>query len=220
MNAPHWLFPALTGALILIVWYYISSHFLRFWGISMRSMIYMILSAFSWFPFVGAYLRSFSGHFLEGGQKYSLWDMLRACESDIWALFFTRHFWRKNSECFGRYTSLKTIAVNASQISNSEHADNLIVYSEKHMYVHSNQKHLGSNKKCQDVLLWQIWPSEAETPYRTKALWFDINSKGCGSPFLWFVVETTRQGGAFSGKEGKSLVWKSLKVFGLIALVN
>ena len=26
-------------------------------------MIYMILSVFSWFPFVGAYLRSFSGHF-------------------------------------------------------------------------------------------------------------------------------------------------------------
>ena len=32
--------------------------------ISMRSMISMILSVFSWFPFVGAYLWSFSGHFI------------------------------------------------------------------------------------------------------------------------------------------------------------
>ena len=38
--------------------------------ISMRSMIYvisMILFVFSWFPFVGAYLRSFSGHFFFRG---------------------------------------------------------------------------------------------------------------------------------------------------------
>ena len=32
--------------------------------ISTISMISMILYVFSWFPFVGAYLRSFSGHFL------------------------------------------------------------------------------------------------------------------------------------------------------------
>ena len=40
-----------------------SLFFYPFLYLSMRSMISMILSVFSWFPFVGAYIRSFSGHF-------------------------------------------------------------------------------------------------------------------------------------------------------------
>ena len=33
--------------------------------VSMISMISMFLAVFPWFPFVGAYLKSFQGHFLK-----------------------------------------------------------------------------------------------------------------------------------------------------------
>ena len=39
-------------------------------------MISMILSVFSWFPFVGAYLRSFSGHFWNHHDQWSLITMI------------------------------------------------------------------------------------------------------------------------------------------------
>ena len=40
--------------------------------ISMISMISMILSVLSWFPFVGALLRSFSGNFLSVNRNFKL----------------------------------------------------------------------------------------------------------------------------------------------------
>ena len=74
---------------------------------SMLSMIYLILSVFSWFPFVGAYLRSFSVHFWVTGaacfrvmviklRPYTEEVILgKSKEQELWCiLFFLFHFFQ------------------------------------------------------------------------------------------------------------------------------
>ena len=62
--------------------------------ISFISMYSIVLSVFSWFPFVGVYLRSFSGHFLYqhqffwfGWPVYGWWVLYDTCVGRVFRFF-------------------------------------------------------------------------------------------------------------------------------------